>query len=595
MSELDWIALEYSQVCLAQLPGVAVLSKWRPVVGDAVWMLRLRLELTGAEPTALLPAETEWELVIDFAADPWGKVQIHPALDEKGLAATFEHQQFNGAPHPVWPCRNGHICTASWLQGLAGSRNAHAPEPASTIDRLCWHVARASEWLTLAASDALTQTGDPYELPDFNVKTTALNSALAYYEDAGTYQHWQEHDERSGIVELTSLGAALFPRRFYDERGRTLLYEPAWGEYISQQRMVRKAIWVRLGAVPVLNRWQVPITWASLRAILEQQQTDLLAHVGRPLAHLQEAGEWLLLLGMPIPRQIGGALYRYHWQALQLLPASGKASPKSRIELAKNRLGSDSAINWSATATNWHPEDLQNRGQLTSDLRAARVVLLGAGALGSALAEQLVRMGLQNLTLVDDDLLEPGNLVRHTLMISDLYQPKAKTLATRLNQLNPSARVVGLITTVPTKDAVLEAAIAGATLIIDATASDGALKAVPFTGADPRVPFISCSLGLNAERLFFYAALSGQFDWANFNGWFNPFRTEENQLANQIDLPRGVGCWHALVPARLNRVTGLAGIAVELIEQYYCTPAPSPVKLCYSWPSPLLPLPFVNE
>ncbi|UFH57568.1 hypothetical protein [Spirosoma sp. KNUC1025] len=107
---------------------------------------------------------------------------------------------------------------------------------------------------------------------------------------------------------------------------------------------------------------------------------------------------------------------------------------------------------------------------------------------------------------------------------------------------------------------------------------------MPLQGLPASVPFISCSLGLNADRLFFYAALSEQFSWDQFNQWFSPYRVEENQKALDLELPRGVGCWHALVPARLNRITGLACWAVDLIEQLYLDAFSSPVELVYSWP-----------
>jgi hypothetical protein len=347
---------------------------------------------------------------------------------------------------------------------------------------------------------------------------------------------------------------------------------------------------VRLDSLPVINKWQVPTTWSELVAAVREQGIDLLDRVERPLAHLQEPGECLLMLGMPVPRRVGEVPNRYHWQALQLLPPSVKASPKARTELAKNRIRSNSALRWHKIASNWHPEDLQNRGRLSESLIAARVVILGAGALGSALAEQLVRMGLQQVTIIDGDHLEPGNLVRHTLAVSDLYQFKATALAGRLNQINPSAQAVGLATNLPSANPAFETAMAEASLIIDATASDMVLKEIPFKRVNPMTPIVSCSLGINAERLFFYATLNGQFDWQAFDKWFSPFRDEENQLANQIELPRGVGCWHTLVPARLNRVAGLAGIAIELIEQVYESPVPFPIMACYTWPIPSLPV-----
>lgn len=46
-------------------------------------------------------------------------------------------------------------------------------------------------------------------------------------------------------------------------------------------------------------------------------------------------------------------------------------------------------------------------------LHEARVAIVGVGALGSFAADMLVRAGLRRLTLIDGDIVMPGNLVRH--------------------------------------------------------------------------------------------------------------------------------------------------------------------------------------
>lgn len=52
-------------------------------------------------------------------------------------------------------------------------------------------------------------------------------------------------------------------------------------------------------------------------------------------------------------------------------------------------------------------------GVIAPLLREARVAVVGLGALGSFTADLLVRAGVRHMTLVDDDIVMPGNLIRH--------------------------------------------------------------------------------------------------------------------------------------------------------------------------------------
>lgn len=71
-------------------------------------------------------------------------------------------------------------------------------------------------------------------------------------------------------------------------------------------------------------------------------------------------------------------------------------------------------------------------------LGAARVLLVGAGGLGSPAAFYLAAAGLGHLRLVDDDAVERGNLQRQILHTDDaIGQPKVVSAAHRLQALNP--------------------------------------------------------------------------------------------------------------------------------------------------------------
>ena len=77
-------------------------------------------------------------------------------------------------------------------------------------------------------------------------------------------------------------------------------------------------------------------------------------------------------------------------------------------------------------------------------LRAARILIVGCGALGSAQAESLARAGVGNLRIVDRDFVEPSNLQRQTLFTeADAEQrlPKVIAAAEHLRQINSQVEV----------------------------------------------------------------------------------------------------------------------------------------------------------
>ncbi|GAA2692569.1 hypothetical protein GCM10010412_083550 [Nonomuraea recticatena] len=77
------------------------------------------------------------------------------------------------------------------------------------------------------------------------------------------------------------------------------------------------------------------------------------------------------------------------------------------------------------------------------DLALRQVTVLGAGAIGGAVALQLATAGVRRLTLVDDDRVELSNLHRqHLYTTSDLGSSKVASAAARLRTHVPSAEVV---------------------------------------------------------------------------------------------------------------------------------------------------------
>lgn len=110
-------------------------------------------------------------------------------------------------------------------------------------------------------------------------------------------------------------------------------------------------------------------------------------------------------------------------------------------------------------------------GHTSADTR--RVALVGAGSLGSALAENLTREGFFKWTVIDDDELLPHNLSRHDLTRQHLGLPKAPCLANRLLAIRGDAAPVAIVENVlsGSMSQGLSEALESADLILDASAS----------------------------------------------------------------------------------------------------------------------------
>lgn len=103
-------------------------------------------------------------------------------------------------------------------------------------------------------------------------------------------------------------------------------------------------------------------------------------------------------------------------------------------------------------------------------IRQARVAVVGCGALGSVLAEMMVRAGVGALTVVDRDFVEESNLQRQSLFDEqDVARglPKAAAAEAHLRTLNSEVEVRGIVTDLVADNA--DALLQGADLVLDGT------------------------------------------------------------------------------------------------------------------------------
>ncbi|MCL4257834.1 MAG: ThiF family adenylyltransferase, partial [Anaerolineales bacterium] len=103
-----------------------------------------------------------------------------------------------------------------------------------------------------------------------------------------------------------------------------------------------------------------------------------------------------------------------------------KEKPLHIPNLKSDRLGTFEFISW------WEREKV----------REARVMVVGAGALGNEVIKNLTLMGIGNLYIVDFDKVEAANLSRSILFREkDRGREKAQLAAARAVEINPDVRV----------------------------------------------------------------------------------------------------------------------------------------------------------
>lgn len=99
-------------------------------------------------------------------------------------------------------------------------------------------------------------------------------------------------------------------------------------------------------------------------------------------------------------------------------------------------------------------------------LESARVVLLGAGGLGSPAAFYLAAAGVGTLVIADDDVVERSNLQRQILHTNDrIGVSKLDSAAHALQALNPRVKIDGLPERVTSAN--VEALLDGADVVLD--------------------------------------------------------------------------------------------------------------------------------
>lgn len=456
--------------------------------------------------------------------------------------------------------------------------------------RLVCYVKWAMEWLMDAAKGTLLKVGDSYELPQFPCKRCLT---VFFNEDFSTYETWRPLVGGNGTVEC-ALGKStkgLFVTVFRDSNDSVILETKFSSSNIYRDKIITGE-WFILPDI-CYYRHRPPITFNEMNELCIKHDLyfhDILKRVWKAENNSIEQG--LILVGFPIPEVVGGNAQELHWQPLlfdNLKADRKKVSGNKKSRKPRNiwsalikdgRFSFSNELPW-AKAANITKNRLYSRGSYTTAICDAHVAIFGCGALGSSIAELLVRGGVKKMDLFDYDIVQFGNLCRHTLDGSHVGWSKAESLGTKLSSINLLSIINGYMQSVPLTSKTPEKihqAVKKTDILIDCTTSEFAFEWLNNYAVEQNKILISTFFDFYAKHLTL--CISGKENSCEV------IYRELLRLINNNELPvspeeyfykptkaeeviEGAGCWHATFPALNNHIQMLAASAVDLINAHF--------------------------
>jgi molybdopterin-synthase adenylyltransferase len=131
-------------------------------------------------------------------------------------------------------------------------------------------------------------------------------------------------------------------------------------------------------------------------------------------------------------------------------------------------------------------------------LRAAHVLVIGAGGIGSPVLHYLAAAGIGHITLVDDDRVSLSNLQRQVLFgTEDIGAYKVGIAAVQINRINPDVAVTAKRARIGPDNAaeMMQGIDQGIDIVIDGSDNFATRLVVADTAYAARIPLVSAAIG----------------------------------------------------------------------------------------------------
>ena len=342
-------------------------------------------------------------------------LHLHPDFPFKKPDVYFTHKRFIGTPHVQW---GNSICL------YQSSETEYDPS-----DGMFGFFDRVEQWMRAAGKGEL----DPDDAP-LHPPVAYTTSSTTFVVRANTDSGISEDGIWVGRADLRKVGDDRF-----DLIGWTKLDD--WGDGNPGHPIAAAILFNKPLATEFptkVNDLIKLVENAGLSFGLLYSLLRLFSLVG------SEEEPAYFVLGAPMRRKAAGEPLRPHLTIWEICPDTLKTLRTMVWSKGEDEAARDEFVTWMVEAgVRWcnvledRPEIVNRRdgGTLLAALSEKRVLLLGCGALGSAVAEMVLRSSAAKLHLVDCGLVKPGILVRQRYTDSDIGSAKANALQAHLQAI----------------------------------------------------------------------------------------------------------------------------------------------------------------
>lgn len=467
----DWAIGQLTEIAQASDGALEIVETAEPQSEGAFLTVSISIDCSSYErkPDGI-PLKARERLILKIPSD--FPLAI-PSLD-------FSHSRYGDFSHVQW---GSHICLYQ-----APDTEWH-PE-----DGLFGFMQRVDDWLRAAAANDLDPIGMPLH-PPVIYPVSGLKVVPTQNTPVPATPFW------AGYAEITRENEARI------ELGRWIAHD---GEVPDTQLA---AVVLLPGEMP----HEYPVTmWALLETLEKREVPPNILRLMTELGALRtNTGKPLIfVLGAAMRGTAGGERLQHlaAWQVSaeqtdEFRKAVLAATPENPLDIKEFYAWAVKArIEWCRVLED-RPEIVTRRDNESAAAwwRGRHIVILGCGAIGSAVAMLLARAGVAKLQLYDKDIVKPGVLVRQ---LFDRYQTgmnKAKATAENVRFANAEVETywsgADIVKVLQAEEP--RATILGADVIINATASTTVATALERQFRDwptKHPPIISMALGHKADQ-----------------------------------------------------------------------------------------------